>query len=156
MRIGLFVCVILLFFSCKEKEAETLVPEPQKFVGTAIGTTYSIKLFADQEMQVEKEVDSIIDMFNTSMSTWVKGSLINRINAGEDSVLVGKPFKEVFEQAQEVYRKTDGYFDPTVGNLVNAYGFGAYGKQERIPSQKQIDSLRQFVGFHKCNLFLLR
>ena len=142
----------MLLFSCKEKEADVVRPEPQQFVGNAIGTTYSIKLFADDQVNVEKDVDSIIDMFNNSMSTWVKGSLINRINAGEDSVLVGKPFKEVFEQAQEVYRKTDGYFDPTVGNLVNAYGFGANGEQEVIPSQKKIDSLKQYVGFYKMSM----
>jgi thiamine biosynthesis lipoprotein len=153
MRTVIVIFLLLSLFSCKEKEVEKVLPEPQEFLGNAIGTTYSIKLFAEEELAVEKEVDSIIAMFNNSMSTWVKGSLINRINAGEDSVLVGKPFKEVFEQAQEVFSKTDGYFDPTVGNLVNAYGFGADGKQERIPSQMQIDSLKQFVGFDKMKLF---
>jgi len=152
MKNVLVVSCLLLLFSCKEKEADVVRPEPQQFVGNAIGTTYSIKLFADDPVNVDKDVDSIINMFNNSMSTWVKGSLINRINAGEDSVLVGKPFKEVFEQAQEVYRKTDGYFDPTVGNLVNAYGFGANGEQEVIPSQKKIDSLKQYVGFYKMSM----
>ncbi|WP_405379219.1 FAD:protein FMN transferase [Nonlabens sp. Asnod3-A02] len=152
MKNVLVVSCLLLLFSCKEKKADVVRPEPQQFVGNAIGTTYSIKLFADDQINVEKDVDSIITMFNNSMSTWVKGSLINRINAGEDSVLVGKPFKEVFEQAQEVYRKTDGYFDPTVGNLVNAYGFGANGEQEVIPSQKKIDSLKQYVGFYKMSI----
>ncbi|WP_405369761.1 FAD:protein FMN transferase [Nonlabens sp. Asnod2-A12] len=152
MKNVLVVSCLLLLFSCKEKKADVVRPEPQQFVGNAIGTTYSIKLFADDQLDVEKDVDSIITMFNNSMSTWVKGSLINRINAGEDSVLVGKPFKEVFEQAQEVYRKTDGYFDPTVGNLVNAYGFGANGEQEVIPSQKKIDSLKQYVGFYKMSI----
>lgn len=153
MKNVLLVSCLLLLFSCKEKDAEGLGTEPQQFVGNAIGTTYSIKLFANEEVEVEKDVDSIINMFNNSMSTWVKGSLINRINAGEDSVLVGKPFKEVFEQAQEVYRKTDGYFDPTVGNLVNAYGFGASGKQDLIPSQEKIDSLKKFVGFYKMDMY---
>jgi thiamine biosynthesis lipoprotein len=143
---------LLTLLSCKENIETIVLAEPQEFVGNAIGTTYSIKLFADDEVTLKNDVDSIIGMFNNSMSTWVKGSFINRINAGEDSVLVGKPFKEVFEQAQEVYRKTDGYFDPTVGNLVNAYGFGADGTQERIPSQKKIDSLKKFVGFYKMNI----
>lgn len=143
---------ITLLYSCKEKEAENNPIKAQEFVGNAIGTTYAIKLFSDQEQEVKRQVDSIIDMFNNSMSTWVEGSLINRINAGEDSVLVGIPFKEVFNQAQEVYKNTYGYFDPTVGNLVNAYGFGANGKQERIPTPSQIDSLKQYVGFDKMQL----
>ncbi|MBF4986031.1 FAD:protein FMN transferase, partial [Nonlabens mediterrranea] len=78
--------------------------------------------------------------------------IINSINDGDSTVIVGKAFKEVFDAAQEIYRKTDGYFDPTVGNLVNAYGFGADGEQTSAPSQKQIDSLVQFVGFYKMDI----
>ncbi|WP_124980309.1 FAD:protein FMN transferase [Nonlabens xiamenensis] len=148
MRYLLVFCV--LFLGCKEKTKN--LPEAQNFQGNAIGTTYSIKLFADQSVELNSKVDSIIDMFNASMSTWQKNSLINRINAGEDSVLVGRPFQQVFDQAQEIYRKTDGYFDPTVGNLVNAYGFGAQGEQDQIPSRQKVDSLLEYVGFHKMEL----
>ncbi|GAL00272.1 thiamin biosynthesis lipoprotein ApbE [Nonlabens ulvanivorans] len=103
-------------------------------------------------LELTEDIDAIIDMFNQSMSTWVPGSDISRINDGDSTVVVGKAFKEVFDAAQEIYRKTDGYFDPTVGNLVNAYGFGANGEQTSIPSQKQIDSLLQFVGFYKMDI----
>ncbi|WP_397301462.1 FAD:protein FMN transferase [Nonlabens ulvanivorans] len=145
----LILLLILIVISCEKKQELTA---PQTFVGNAIGTTYGIKAFHDVPLELTEDIDAIIDMFNQSMSTWVPGSDINRINDGDSTVVVGKAFKEVFDTAQEIYRKTDGYFDPTVGNLVNAYGFGANGEQTNIPSQKQIDSLLQFVGFYKMDI----
>jgi len=142
---------LLTLVSCK-KETQELATTTQELYGSAIGTTYSIKYFSDTTKNLEPQVDSLIDLFNQSMSTWVPNSKINQINAGKDSVAVGAEFKEVFDYAQEIYRKTDGYFDPTVGNLVNAYGFGADGKKEKVPSQETIDSLLQFVGLYKMDM----
>jgi len=144
-------CCLLSLLSCKQ-DGQDLSETTQELYGRAIGTTYSIKYFSSDAKDLEPQVDSLIYLFNQSMSTWVADSKINQINAGKDSVAVGLEFKEVFDYAQEIYRKTDGYFDPTVGNLVNAYGFGADGEQETIPSQSTIDSLRQYVGFYKLDM----
>ncbi|AZQ42771.1 FAD:protein FMN transferase [Nonlabens ponticola] len=140
----------LLFVGCDQLGSDT-VPE-YVVAGNAIGTTYAIKYYNDTELELEQPIDSIVKMFNESMSTWVADSQINKFNNGQDSVMVGKAFQTVFKTAQDIYRKTDGYFDPTVGNLVNAYGFGANGEQTKIPTQEQVDSLKQFVGFHKLDL----
>ncbi len=145
-------CFLLIFSSCKDNEAVEEQLQPQVFSGSAIGTSYSIKLFHEDEVLITKDVDSIIAMFNNSMSTWVESSLINRFNNGQDSVLVGMPFKEVYDQAKEIYQNTNGYLDPTVGNLVNAYGFGADGDKDIVPSEKQLDSLSKLVGFGKIKL----
>jgi thiamine biosynthesis lipoprotein len=144
--------LVLIVISCKQNDTDEVINTPQVFLGTAIGTSYSIKLFHEEEVTLNKQVDSIIDMFNNSMSTWVPSSLINQFNNGRDSVLVGLPFKEVYDQAVQVYQNTNGYLDPTVGNLVNAYGFGADGDKDIIPTEKQLDSLRKFVGFKKIKL----
>jgi thiamine biosynthesis lipoprotein len=149
----IYALVLSLFIvSCKNDTEVEDLPVAQKFMGTAIGTSFSIQLFSDDNITIEKEVDSIIDMFNNSMSTWVPNSLINQFNNGADSVLVGMPFKEVYDQARIVHNNTNGYLDPTVGNLVNAYGFGADGEKDIIPSEKKLDSLRSYVGFYKIQL----
>ncbi|SCY25767.1 thiamine biosynthesis lipoprotein [Nonlabens sp. Hel1_33_55] len=151
MKFYLVLVSLFVILSCKEA-TQDLSTTTQDIYGNAIGTTYSVKYFSDSTVDLEPKVDSLIDLFNQSMSTWVPDSRINQINAGKDSVAVGPEFKEVFDYAQEIYRKTDGYFDPTVGNLVNAYGFGADGKQEKIPEPYQIDSLLQYVGFYKLDM----
>lgn len=141
--------LVLIIISCGPQQDPNV---PQVFVGNAIGTTYGIKLFHNEQLAITDDVAAIIDMFNKSMSTWIADSKISKINAGDTTVVVGAAFKEVFDAAQEIYIKTDGYFDPTVGNLVNAYGFGAQGEQDKIPSQEKIDSLLQFVGFNKMKI----
>ncbi|WP_438962477.1 FAD:protein FMN transferase [Nonlabens sp.] len=139
----------LLIISCGEKHD---LKTTQTFVGNAIGTTYGIKFFHDKKLDIKPDVEAIIDMFNQSMSTWVPDSRINQINAGDSTIVVGEAFKEVFDFAKQVHTDTDGYFDPTVGNLVNAYGFGADGSQEKAPSSQQIDSLLQYIGFDKMSI----
>ncbi|WP_194849938.1 FAD:protein FMN transferase [Nonlabens antarcticus] len=146
-----YVIALLCFtvlVSCK-KDVQDLNVTTQELYGEAIGTIYSIKYFSDSSENLRPKVDSLIALFNQSMSTWVPNSQINLINQGKDSIAVGSEFKEVFDYAKEIYGKTDGYFDPTVGNIVNAYGFGADGTREKVPSQKTVDSLMQFVGFQK-------
>ncbi len=139
-----------LITACKQETP--LNQTPQQIYGNAIGTTYMVKFFADEPLSIEPQIDSLINAFNQSMSTWVPDSQINKINRGEDSVAVDATFKEVFDYAQEIYRNTDGYFDPTVGNLVNAYGFGADGQKERVPTASQVDSLLQYIGFYKMDM----
>jgi len=87
---------------------------------------------------------------NKSMSTYIPDSDISKINQGDSRLVVDEMFQEVFLLSKEIYEKTDGYFDPTVGTLVNAWGFGP-GKQIDLDSTG-VDSLMKFVGFDKVSL----
>ncbi|MEO1653989.1 MAG: FAD:protein FMN transferase, partial [Bacteroidota bacterium] len=57
-------------------------------------------------------------------------------------------FYPILEKSREVYDLTQGAFDPTVGPLVNSWGFGNK-KIEKKPAPDQIDSLQQLVGFDR-------
>jgi len=118
--------------------------------GPALGTSYNITYLSEEELDYQTEIDSVFDAVNQSMSTYIKSSDIARINRGDTTVVVDQMFREVFELSKEVYEKTNGYFDPTVGILVNAWGFGP-GEQIPLDSAK-VDSLLRFVGFDKVNL----
>jgi thiamine biosynthesis lipoprotein len=52
--------------------------------------------------------------------------------------------------AAEVFKNSQGAFDPTVMPLVNAWGFGP-GKVFQMDGAR-VDSLKQFVGFEKVQL----
>jgi thiamine biosynthesis lipoprotein len=84
------------------------------------------------------------------MSTYIPDSDISKINQGDSTLVVDMMFQEVFQLSKKIYLKTDGYFDPTVGTLVNAWGFGP-GKQILLDSMR-VDSLMNFVGFDKVSL----
>ncbi len=53
--------------------------------------------------------------------------------------------------SKEVWEESDRYFDPTVGILVNAYGFGPIVLSDN-GNNKSIESLKHLVGFDKVFL----
>ena len=118
--------------------------------GAALGTSYHITYLAKAELNLEREIDSVFQVLNGSMSTYIPTSDISRINKGDSTVIVDQMFREVFELSGKVYEATDGYFDPTVGVLVNAWGFGP-GTVMKMDSVR-VDSLLDFVGFDKVSI----
>ena len=119
-------------------------------MGGALGTSYSITYLADTELDYQTAIDSVFKVVNQSMSTYIPTSDISRINEGDSTIVIDHMFKEVFELSKEIHRNTNGYFDPTVGTLVDAWGFGP-GEQIELDSLK-VDSLLNFVGFEKVLL----
>ena len=118
--------------------------------GPALGTGYSIIYLTEEPLDLQSEIDSVFRVINQSMSTYLPNTDISKINRGDTSIVVDKMFREVFELSKEVHSDTDGYFDPTVGTLVDAWGFGP-GLQIEMDSSK-VDSLLRYVGFDKVEL----
>lgn len=141
-----FLCLIVVLNSCGKKE-----PVGKLFQGEALGTTYMVKYFSDKDLNFEKAMDSIIDEINTSMSTYSTKSDISKINRGDTTVVVDDHFATVFRASGKIYNESNGFFDPTVGILVNAYGFGPEDRLKELDSVR-IDSLIKLVGFHKLKL----
>lgn len=143
-----FLGFLLLFVAgCADQQG----PWVRNFsFGGALGTSYSITYLASEELDFQQEIDSVFQVMNQSMSTYWPESDISRINRGDTTVLVDAMFRDVFDLSKEVYQKTDGYFDPTVGVLVNAWGFGP-GSAMELDSTR-VDSLLQYVGFNKVQL----
>ncbi len=118
--------------------------------GSALGTSYHITYISTEKLDFQREIDSVFEVINTSMSTYVPTSDISKINMGDTTVVVDHMFRDVFELSKEIHARTNGYFDPTVGSLVNAWGFGP-GKQVQLDSLK-VDSILQYVGFDKVGI----
>ncbi|WP_228237225.1 FAD:protein FMN transferase [Allomuricauda sp. M10] len=118
--------------------------------GNALGTTYSIIYLADEELDYQQEIDSVFQVLNQSMSTYIPTSDISKINEGDSTIVVDDMFKEVFDISTQVHEASNGYFDPTVGVLANAWGFGP-GKQITLDSLK-VDSLLGYVGWEKVKI----
>ncbi len=138
---------LLLFSSCTPKASEIV---KNQNTGGALGTSYRLIYLADEELNFQKEIDSVFNGVNQSLSTYIPNSDISKINAGDSTIVVDKMFQEVFDLSKEIHLKTKGYFDPTVGTLVNAWGFGP-GKQIELDSSS-VDSLMRFVGFDKVRM----
>lgn len=141
----LVIITAFLVFSCAKKQ------EAQVFAGEALGTTYQIKFFHENELPIQKGIDSIFEVINKSMSTYQADSDISKINRGDTSIVVDRSFRQVFNYSGRIYYESRGFFDPTVGNLVNAYGFGPEKREDSL-NKKIIDSMLQYVGLTKVRL----
>lgn len=121
--------------------------------GEAQGSTYHIKYIAERDENLKPAIDSILEVIDLSMSTYRPDSAISKINQGDTTVVVDEHFRKVFEASQQIWQESEGLFDPTVGVLVNAWGFGKQKISEAdLPTDKKIDSLRKYVGFDKVAL----
>lgn len=145
MKGCLTVVLIVLFFSCTNKEIVK-----NQVIGEALGTSYNIIYLADRQIDYKHEIDSVFAVVNQSLSTYIPTSDISRINKGETTIKVDHMFREVFELSKEIYEATNGYFDPTVGNLVNAWGFGP--EEQMVMDSVKVDSLLNYVGFDKVQI----
>lgn len=144
---ALLLLLVVLFTSCDTNN--TL--QKYQLQGTALGTTYGITYIASSEVLDQLAVDSLLFAVNQSMSTYWPESDISKINRGDLEIEVEPMFQEVFELSNEIYKRSDGYFDPTVGPLVNAWGFGPQETDvEMTPSR--VDSLMTYVGFDQVSL----
>ena len=141
------ITIILLFHSCsKEKKATDFVLK-----GHVFGTTYKI-VYLNASENYQKSIDSLFYLMNKSLSTYIPTSDISRINKGDSTVIVDDLFLEVFNKSKRIYKETHGYFDPTVGNLVNAWGFGPNREKKNLTSE-EVNEQMQFVGLDKVKIF---
>lgn len=147
---------LLLFFwvlnSCSNNTNQKQIENKSqyyKLTGFAQGTTYSIVYESDSLTITKSKIDSILNKFDLSLSTYKENSIISKINQNI-STKTDRYFNEVYYKAKELFEVSEGKFDITIGPIVNAYGFGP-GKKDSI-NQKLLDSLLHFVGMNKIRL----
>jgi FAD:protein FMN transferase len=73
----LFFIVGFLFLSCTNQEEKE-----QVITGEALGTTYQVKFYHKEDLDLRKGLDSIFEVINSSMSTYQQDSDISKINSG--------------------------------------------------------------------------
>ena len=146
-KIYFTILSVLMLLSCNNKDS---VPS-HEFNGEALGTTYMVRYFSAEDLEFERSLDSIMKDINSSMSTYITKSDISRINRGDTSVKVDEHFVKVFNASDKIFKESNGFFDPTVGVLVNAYGFGP-GKPLKTMDSVKLDSLNRLVGFDKISI----
>lgn len=146
-RILLIVLAIgILIIYRQLNPVETLIL--QHVTGSTMGTIpYSIKYLADEESYYKEEVDSILIAFNQSLSTYIPDSEISRFNRADSITYESTFLYPVLKMSQEMFVNSKGAYDPTIGPLVNAWGFGP--KKKSMLDSAKVDSLLKIVGFEQ-------
>lgn len=120
--------------------------------GPTMGTYYRVRAIASAEdgEAIRALVEQRLDAVDRTMSTYREDSEISRFNrlAAEDSMVVSEETWQVLNLAWRVREESRGAFDPTIGPLVDAWGFGAPGRDvEPTPvADDRLAELRRAIG----------
>ena len=103
---------------------------------------------------VHAEIQTCLDRVVAQMSTWETDSDISRFNRAVANTWQPLPteFFEVLSCAMEMACESDGAYDPTVGALVDAWGFGPAQIGYRIPDEGELASARARLGWRRVSL----
>lgn len=146
---------ILIFFvlNCFPSGLSAQATEtPIVIEGLTMGTTYRIIYFdSPRERDFKAEIDSLLNRVNKSINTYDPDSEISRFNKSDWGVCLKQTYLyEILQKAKEIYKASDGAFDPTLMPLVNAWGFGP--ARAGTPGERNIDSLKQLTGLNRIRI----
>lgn len=97
--------------------------------GPAMGTRWSVTLDADTTVDMEalrQQLAAAVEQVDEQMSPWKPDSDLVRLNRAPPGEWVDLPpeMLEVLSCALDIQHRSAGAFDPCVGQLVDAWGFG--------------------------------
>jgi len=139
----LFIVFLIIITSCEERKEKTFVIN-----GYTQGTTYSIKYHTKKNIITKEYVDSLLDIFDLSMSAYVPNSTISKINNNIDVSLDSLIFFVLSKSIDFCYQ-TSGMFDVTVSPIVSDWGFGPSRKRKDLDN---FDNSLYQVGCDKIRL----
>jgi thiamine biosynthesis lipoprotein len=127
-------------------------PTLQRFHQThaAMGTIFTIDINATNQATAEQDMNLAfdeIDRLEALLSNYRPSSELSRISreAGSAPVVTDPETFHFLERSLYWSRVSNGAFDITVGPLLRAWGF--FFHQGRIPSQAQLNALRNKIGW---------
>lgn len=149
----LIIAVVLAALSACSKAPVAV----ERISGATMGTTYSIiwpkQSQANLSPQTLKtEVDELLLKVNQQMSTYDPSSELSVFNktSAPHSQEISHGFAYVMAEATLLHKQSSGYFDVTIGPLVNLWGFGPSNKglnlNTQAPSEEEIKQAISKVG----------
>ena len=130
-------------------------PEIIKISGSKMGTSYHVTIVADQPAPADlaKQIEQTLDRVDQSMSTYKVDSEIsqfNQLDVGQ-RLVISDDFDQVLRITRKVWQKSGGTLDPTVGPLVDIWGFGPTFTGDVVPSDSAIQRSLASIGFDAVN-----
>ncbi|MCC5809388.1 MAG: FAD:protein FMN transferase [Ectothiorhodospiraceae bacterium] len=151
MRILLLALTLAALAACGQS------PQVHTLSGSTMGTTWSAQVVAmpDEDMEaVRREIEQALELVNAQMSTYRDDSALSRFNQAEagDTLALPEEFAHVLQAALTLAEESGGAYDPTVGPLVNLWGFGPDGPRDRAPGEDAVAEALERVGWHRLRL----
>lgn len=155
MRLRLPVC--LVFLVAVIAAAPVAATELQRLHGRTMGTTWSVLAQLSPKHAgdvLQRGIQTELDRVDGQMSTYKPDSDLSRFNRAPAGSWQQLPpeFFTVLRHALQLAKDSDGAYDPTVGPLVNLWGFGPDQRPRQPPTAQAIAAAQARVGWWKLQL----
>ncbi len=128
------------------------IRSPYKIMaGETMNTYYRIKIRTNKPNNLlHNSIKEELQRINEEMSVFDSMSEISQLNRDDSGtwIDISPRLSEVMRASHQAYTESRGYFDPTVGKLVDLWGFGS-GKNRKLPNDEEIKEALKSTGFNK-------
>ena len=144
--------VTLSIVACSPKKNS----QTHQFSGDIFGTQYRVILATTEEHPldvtkrkvIKKAVAAKLAQIDQIMSHYRQDSELTYLNRApiQQKIRMSEPMYQVLALSQQLYQKTDGFFDVTLQPLIEFWGFGTQNPRKNLPQQHETDMLKQRIG----------
>ena len=123
----------------------------QVISGETMNTYYQISIRSPHENTLLKnQIKNELQQINAEMSAFDPMSDLSLFNRNTDNGWIDVPvnLSYVLKEAYKIYNQTNGYFDPSIGKLIDIWGFGS-NKVQKLPTDEEVKAAKQLVGLNK-------
>ncbi|MBH8610539.1 FAD:protein FMN transferase [Pseudomonas mohnii] len=126
--------------------------------GPTMGSTYSIKYVRHASLpaaaDVRVEVEKILADIDRQLSTYRSDSDIERFNDLPANRCQKMPASilKLIRVGEQLSEQSEGSYDLTVEPLLNLWGFGPQGREEKVPAEQALAQARQRVGYQHLRI----
>lgn len=147
-----FLVLLLGFVFLSGNDDESL----QSLTGFTMGTSFSVQLVnipsGSSREQLTAEIGELLERLDREVfSTYAPDSELSRFNRHPvgTAFIASSDLTTVMAMARDISDQTNGAFDPTVGPLVNLWGFGPERDilNAEVPAESAIQVLLDNVGY---------
>lgn len=135
------ICAVVMAAGCGSRQWRS-------YHGLTCGTACNITYLSATDLT--DSIASLLGMIEREISVFDSLSPVSALNRG-DRVVASDILRRAFEASKDVAAMSGGACDPTVGPLVELWGFGRT-KDRLTPSDAEIDTALTSVGIADCDI----
>ncbi|HHX60871.1 MAG TPA: FAD:protein FMN transferase [Epulopiscium sp.] len=146
----LFLPIMMILSSCQNKSSAEL-PSADK-TAQLLGTVITAKAYGDNAKVALDIAFDRVQAIENRMSRYKDGSEIDLINqnAGGEAVSISPDTYFVIKTALDYAEKTNGAFNPLIGDIVDLWGIGT--ENASVPSADELNNFLPYIAYTQLEL----
>ena len=143
--ISIMLCIFLIGFYIYQNS-----PHYQIIKGDIFGTYYNIKIRTDiKNKELSNNIKAKLKDIDSTMSAFKDDSELSVINklSARKKLKLSPQMSKIMQASRKVYNLSEGWFDPSLGRLIDIWGFGPVAAS--TPDETEINKALASSGFDK-------